>query len=461
MSDRVSSTISTSPSAPAAAGPRSGRFIIAGQTQAGPATQATVVTGMAAYEASYGTRTGGAAMYDAAQLAFRSGASEVVVMRATGPAPVKATASLDSGKIVVTAKDPGAHANGWTAAWTAASSTLTIVAGTVTETYEGATAALLILAAAQSGRVTVTSSGTLPAGNITATALATGTDDFASVSWPATLALVSPDLGPGAIAVPGVAYGTVGQSLATHCADTDRHGLVTAASGATVAQLTSARATIAGYTDADRLDLVGPWVVVPDGAGSTRTVDPTGFVAGLRAAAHRVSPGESAAAETYARSVVDVAPEYQVSSADWATLNAAHVSVIRTVGAYTRLYTYTMAAAMGGNANLIGGQYRDLVDAIVFDAKVILESETTTASPGRLAQLAGRLAALLAPLSGVYLKARTAGDGSLVDPGYAVSVSTGTAPADNRIEAKISVRLEESIDFVDLVVAVGDATVSL
>lgn len=459
MSDRVTSTISTSPSAPASAGPKSGRFMIVGQTTQGPSTKPTVVTSMAGYEAAYGARTGGAAMYDAAQLAFRSGASEVVVQRAVGATPVKATISLDSGKIVVTAKDPGAHANGWTAAWDASETTLTIVAGTATETHFGATAAALILAAAQSSRIAVTSSGTLPSADVAATPLASGADDFGNVSWANSLALLSGDLGAGCVAIPGLAYGTVGQLIATHCAATKRHGLVTAAAGASASTIAAAATTVKGYTDAEYLDLVGPWVVVPDGAGGIKTIDPCGFVAGLRASAQRVGAGESAMPQEYARGVIDVAPEYQVNATDWATLTTARVSVIRTVGAYTRLYTYTMVKAPGGNANLIGGQYRDLVNTITANAEEILEGATGyAASSSRKAQLAGQLAGMLTPFSGTYLFPRLASDGSLIDPGYAVEVTTGSAPADNRIEARISLRLTESIDFVDLIVAVGDAS---
>jgi hypothetical protein len=464
VSDRVTSTISTSPSSPAPAGPTSGRFMIVGQTSEGSGTTPAIVKSISEYTSLFGSRTGGAAMYDAAQLALRCGASEVVVARATGPNPVKATASLDTGKIVVTAKNPGAFANTWTAAWTSASSELTVVCGSATEVYSGATSAALILNAASSNRITVTSSGTLPSGNISAVTLGTGTDDFASVVWATQLAKLSPDLGSGSVAIPGLAFGTVGQAIATHCVTNKRHGIVTAASGATVATLIAAATTIKGYNDAEYLDLVGPWVTVPDGAGSTKTVDPAAFLGALRANAHRVSPGASAAAEVYARAVVDVTPEYQVSSTDWATLNSARVSTIRTVGAYTRLYTYTMVKAPGGNNNLIGGQYRDLINAVVVGAETILESYTNAmASPARLAQAAGEITAILQPYSDSgYLRSRRSADGKLViDPGYRVEVSTGAAPADNRITALVSLRMEESVDFVDLIVAVGDATVTL
>ncbi|MBI1377250.1 MAG: hypothetical protein GC157_07190 [Frankiales bacterium] len=462
MSDRVATTFSTSPSAPVVAGPASGRFLITGQTQTGPSDEAVIVRSLAAYVAAFGARTGGTDMYDAAELAFRSGVSELVVARACGPNPVKATVSLDTGKIVVTAKDPGAYANGWTAAWDSTAHTLTIVAGSVTEVYEGTTAAALIAAAASSSRVTVTSSGTLPSSNVAATALASGTDDYANVVWATTLDLLTPDFGAGAVVIPGLPYSTVGQAIATHCSATKRHGLIAAAAGTSVSGLVTAAATARAYTDSDFLDLVGPWVVVSDGAGGTKTIDPTPFAAGLRARAHQGSPALSASIEEYAKQVAGVTPEYPVGATDWATLDAAHVSAIRVVGGYTRLYTYTMLAAMGGNLNIIGGQYRDLVNAITVAAEAVLESETgKPASSVRLAQIAGRLGALLTPYKGDGLHPLTGSDGREIDPGYRVEVSTGLAPADNHITATIGLRLVESIDFVDFTVAVGDASSAL
>ncbi len=405
MSDRVTTTISTSPSAPAVPGDKSGRFFIVGQTQKGPSTAPTVITSLAQYESVYGSRTVGPAMYDSAQLAFRCGASEIVVQRAVGPTPVNATISLDSGKIVVTAKNPGAFANGWTAAWTASGTTLTIVAGSVTETYVGATSAALILAASVSQIITVTSSGTLPSSNVSATALATGDDDFANVVWASMLALLSPDLGPGAVAIPGLAYGTVGQAIATHCASAKRHGFVTAAAGASVSTLTSARTTIAAYTNSEYLDLVAPWVVVPDGAGATKTIDPTAFAAGVRATAKRVSAGESPHRRW-------LHPPVRVR--DGRGTGRQREPARRPVpGPHQR-----HRVRRGGDPGV-----RDE-----------LPGQSRPSGPGRWPP--GRA---LRPLL----------------------LSTGSAPADNIIEATISLRLAESIDFVTLVLAVGDATASL
>jgi hypothetical protein len=112
----------------------SGRYFIVGQTQKGSTTP-TIIRSMREYIAEFGARTGGSAMYDAAELALRSGVAELVVTRATGTTPVRASVSIDTGKIVVTAKDFGAFANAFTAEWVDATDTLNVVTDVGTETY--------------------------------------------------------------------------------------------------------------------------------------------------------------------------------------------------------------------------------------------------------------------------------------------------------------------------------------
>lgn len=464
MSDKVTTRFDTLASAPAPTGPKEARYFVVGQTQKGPKDAPRIVTSLAGYVSLYGARTGGADMYDSVALALRSGASEVVVQRAVGPVPVAATVSLDSGKIVVSALDVGAFANGWTAAWDASETLLTISDATssFTETYTGATAAALTLAASYSGRIAVTSSGTLPTADVAAAALATGTDNFTSVDWEDELAKIGPDLGAGAIAVPGVAYSVVGELLLAHARANVRHALLTAASGATPATIASASGTADGYDGAEFGSLLGPWVKVPDGAGSTRTVDPTGYAAGLRAAALRNGPGESAADAAYAVGLVDVVPEYELAPAGVALLAAANVSTIRTIGGRTRLYDYRCLAAPGGNPNIQGGVYRDLLNTIAFQITGILDQHVNKmGTDTQRAIIEGQINGYLAGLSGTYLAPRKAADGTLVDSGFRVEISTGSAPADNRWVANVAVRLTESIDAWDFVLAVGDATATL
>jgi hypothetical protein len=431
----------------------SGRFFVVGQTQKGSTTP-TVIRSMREYIAEYGARTGGAAMYDAAELALRSGVAELVVTRATGPTPVRATVSIDSGKIVVTAKDVGAFANSFTAEWVSADNKLVVVTDVGTESYVGTTAAALIAAANASPTITVTSSGTLPSGNQAAASLAGGTDDYSNVVWATTLATITPDLGPGAIATPGIAHGASGAALASHASANDRLALVTVAAGASLSTATSAAATIRGYTGSSHVAFVWPHVTVPDGTGAQRTVDPTAFAAGLRARAHAVGIGESALAERYARQVVDVAPEIATTSANWVTANAARISVVRTVAGVTRLYSWQTVEA--AKANLLPAQYRDMINALAYGGSVILESYV--GQPGTAATYSAAAGELSGYLSGFasYLQPRVSG-GVQVDPGYVVSVSGGADPADNRISADVSLRFAESVEFVDFTIAVGDA----
>jgi azurin len=459
VSDRVSTTITTSPSNPPSTGPGAARYFIVGQTSQGP-TVPTVVRSLGEYFSTFGDRTGGASMFDAAQLALRTGVSEVVVCRAYGPTPVRATVSLDTGKIVVTAKNVGAYANGWTAAWNASTTTLTIVAATPrgatkTETYTGTTATALVAQASASRYVTVTSSGTLPAATIAATALATGTDDYGNVDWATVLAAIDAEYGPGCIATPGVAHTASGQALFTHAAETHRLALTTAAAGSTVGTAASAAATAQAYTDSTHGVLVWPHVVVPAGARLKKTVDPTALAAGVRARALASGPGESALAERYARQVADVETEFSVQSPDWSTANAARVSVLRRVAGVMRVYSWQTLDA--SPTTLLPAQYRDMVNQIAWQAEQALEgyigqpgtSATYSAAAGDLSGIVSAYAA--------YLEPRIVGAGQ-VDPGFIVSVSGGDDPSDNIISADISLRFAESVEFVELNVVVGDAT---
>lgn len=452
MTDRITVIESVSPASPVSSGAVSGRGLILGQTGKGPVA-ARIVRGIGEYERVFGSRTGGAAMYDAARLAFASGVSELVVQRATGPAPVKASVVLDT-KITVTARDPGAFANAWTAAYDSASKTLTIGGDTV-EAFTGTTAAALAAAALSSTQVTVVVTA-LPAANVAQASLASGTDDYASVVWSVELDRLSADFGPGAAWIPGIAHTTVSAALAAHCAATGRIALVTAAQGSTKAQLKAAAASVAAIDGGERLALVGPWV-----SHGGRTVDPCGFAAGLRSMAHVVGAGENPRAEEFAKRVVDVAPEAEFNSADWDELDAAGVSVIRTVYGIVRLFSWQTVKAMGSNANLKGAQRRDLVNAIRFGGERILAAhDGKAATSARLAMIAGDLSAFAGGFAN-YLNPRLADDGSLIDPGFRVEVSTGIAPADNIIAARIALRLAESIDEVVFTIAVGDAGSSI
>lgn len=457
---RVSITLTTGSASPGVGGPRSARFFIAGQTGLGPVDGPVVVTTLAQYVAQFGPRTGGSAMYDAAEMFLdRANAGELVVTRATGPSTVKATASLSAGAITVTAKNPGASYNAWTAAYTSASKTLTLVKGSTTATYTGTDAATLQAAAAVDPDVTVVVSS-LPGSDITATALATGADDFANVVWATTLALIPDFWGPGAIAIPGVAYGTAsaGTSLAAHAKSTRRLALLSIAAGGSRATAVSAAATISAYTGAENCVLVWPEVVVAAGATGVKTIDPTSWAAALRSITHRVfGVGESPIRRDVAGKIVGANPALVISESDEVLLEAAHVATIRPLPLGIGLDNW-QTASNPGNVNLYDAQFRDITNAAAAKCALLLDrgfvghAATATELARAQAEIEGALAEFKP-----WLRPLLDANGSQLDPGYRVTVSNGNNPADNRISVAVGLRFAEYADYVDFTLNSADA----
>src|SRR5574343_221860 len=454
MADRITVTTGTVAGLQSPAGPRAARFIITGQTQFGPTDAPRVVRNLRDYLNTYGARSGGASMYDAAETFFACGGGELVVQRAVGPSAVNATIGLDSSKIVVTSRWPGAYYNAWTAAYTSASKTITIVKGSRTVTYTGTDAASLQSAASVDPDVTVTVSS-LPASNVAATNLASGTDDFANVNWTTVLGKVAPATGPGAIAAPGV--NGAASALAAHAASNRRLALLspnqTDASATVITaqgNITAAHKQYATY--------VYPWVTVPDGTGGRKTIDGVSAAAGQRAVAQRVygiadSPLRRSVHQLTA--AADVRPLTEVDDTTHTSLLAAGVATIRSLPTAVGLDVWATAEGVGANAKLAEAIYRDMTNAIADDAARVLDQ--FIGRPAAAAVLADATSAIKGVVETGYVDYLVGGDGV----GYKVAVSNGTDPADNRISAVVSLKFAEEIGFVDLTInpASADQTI--
>ncbi len=80
MADRITVTTGTVAGVQSPAGPRVARFIIAGQTQFGPTDAPRVVRNLRDYVNTFGARSGGANMYDAAETFFATGSDDTVTV---------------------------------------------------------------------------------------------------------------------------------------------------------------------------------------------------------------------------------------------------------------------------------------------------------------------------------------------------------------------------------------------
>lgn len=450
MADRITVTTGTVAGVQSPAGPRVSRFIVTGQTQFGPTDAPRVVRNLRDYLNTYGARSGGAAMYDAAETFFAAGGSELVVQRAFGATPVNATITLDS-KITVTSRWPGAYYNAWTATYTTATTTLTIVKGSRTVTYVGATAAALQAAASVDPDVTVTVSS-LPAGNFGPTALASGNDDFANVNWTTVLGKVTPAVGPGVIAAPGVGS-TANAALATHAAANRRIALLTPGQTDTSATVITAQGNISA-SHKQYATYVYPWITVPDGSGGRKTIDGVSFAAGLRAVTQRTygvgdSPLRRSAHVLAAGAGVQ--PLTEVDDTTHTSLLAAGVATIRSLPNAVGLDVWATAEGVGANTALAEAIYRDMVNAVADDGARVLDA--FIGRPATAAVLADAASAIKGVIESAYVPYLVGGDGV----GYKVAVSNGVDPADNRISAVVSLKFAEEIGFVDLTINAASA----
>lgn len=449
---------------PASTAPPTARLFVIGRSQTGDGTVQRVTGNLSAYRPLFGDRAGYADLNDVLQTFFKAGGGEAYVVRALGAAPVKATISLSTGKIVVTAKDPGAFANGWTAAWNNATHVLTVTDGSFTESYTGTTAVELLTAAAASARFTVTSDGSLPSSDVTATALAGGTDDYATVDWAALLALFPAELGAGVVAVAGEPYTVVGSALALHASTSRREAMVSLVAGADVAAALAAVSAVTNYdAGADKTQVCWPHVQFTD-TGVTITADPVGYFAGVRAKAHQnVGPWAS---PLRARSIsrfltgVDVSP----TDAQIDALIAGHVTFAYPRSGLVQVDGWETAAPTLGVDTLHGAQYASVIDAVAQGAQLVGDSFIGQLVNQRtLGDFEGALIGLLAPyVAGGALYTGYGVDGEEVDPGYILDlgpdVNTPQTMAAGQVNARIALRLTATTEFVNTFITAGDAS---
>lgn len=453
MSARVSVTTQAIASPPPGVVVDSGQAFIVGQTQRGPVHTPTRVFGLADYRAIFGERSGGSDAYDVVTTAFKEGLGSAWIVRAAGPAPVKATIGLDSNKITVTAKEYGAFANTWEAAYTTATRTVTIIKGDTTVTYSGSDAAGVQAAAAVDPDVTVTVTS-LPSGNVASTNLAGGTDDYSNVVLATTLAYAGADLGDGAVVWPGKVSSATSAALAAHCAATNRLGLLSVAAATTQANAIAAAAAV---TDGEHLALVWPHVTVDTNSG-TLTVEPTGFVLGCRARAHAAEgPQASPIRDIHGRARWVTGVETETTAAEWVALNDAGVSVVRTSNSNLRLYGWKTLAAPDDVTNLQGAQFRDVIDRVAVGCQRIADEFVGRTIDGKgqaLGEFAGQLTGFLSGMSAAFF-AGTDDPGYVVDVGPGVNTTANLAAGD--IAAAVGVRLAPTAEFVTITITATDA----
>jgi hypothetical protein len=426
----------------------SGQAFILGQTQTGPIDKAVRVTGLADYQAIFGDRSGGTSTYDTIEMAFKEGLAQAWVVRLAGPAALAASKAV--GTLTVTATSPGAWGNALSVGWVNAAKSLTIN-GTG---YPGADLATL-QAALRLGAAPVTITGTVPTADVAAAPLTGGTDDAANAVLADRLALFSASLGDGAVSICGKTSSQVNTALAAHCQATGRHGIISAASGSTLAQ---ALTELVALTDPS---LHLEW---PDVTAGSKTYPAASYALGKRAAAHATgNPLASPISPRLGTARFATGVLTDITDAEWKTANKAGLSVIRSINGQVRQFGWRSVAAPGGVLTMQGANYRDLICRVQVGCQQIADDFAGEIADGTGLQLqlfASRLTAFMASLAGAG--ALYAKDGH---PGYVVDVGPGVNPvqqiANGLIKARVGFLAAGTMEFFSLTITGGDAAGTL
>ena len=285
------------------------------------------------------------------------------------------------------------------------------------------------------------------------------TDGTAADNHVEALAKMPKELGPGAVAIPGIATASAyWHALIDHAKAMDRIALCTFASSATD---TGAKTAISGaspaiYTDTDAhyAGFYYPWVKIPDpaNAGLTISTDATAYVAGARARAVKAAKGPwRVGAGVISQSKFVTALSHPTTvSLDKATgdeLDNARVNALRLINGRVRAYGARSASNDENNWRFI--THRDTMNHIVNKCEKSLEKHVFQTIDGRGSLFASIEASLLAVIDpiriagGVYEGYDSAG--SKIDNGYSVIVDNTNNPTSNLatglVTADVAVRV--------------------
>lgn len=456
-------------------------YFVAGLTERGDSDRPVLLRSMGDYLAKLGGRVTYGALFDDLTTFFEEGGTTAYVSRVTGAAATTGTLTLNDRAgtpqptVRIDALGEGAWSSGVTVTvenGTAANTVNVIVtAGDVEERFNGLDSpSAIVTALLGSNYVRATNLGSATAApdnnpaTSAATALSAGADDRASVAaadYVAALDKFGPELGAGAVAIPGQAAAAIAAGVATHCRNHRRIGLLAPTVGSTPTSAISQKVSaVNAATAEEHLGIFYPWVKVPDGLGTggTRTISPEGYVAGVRARAQQQEGPWRAPGGQISESRYVVGLERVLTRAESDNLDENEVSAIREFPTGVRLYGWRSLSPDEANYSLLTG--RDVLNFVAVEGEKRLEQYVFRSIDGR-GQLFGELAAemigLLEPIrvqGGLY--ERSDAQGNPIDRGYRVetgpSVNTDTTLQRNIAVVAASIRVSPTGALIKLLI---------
>lgn len=464
-------------------------YFVAGITERGATDEAILVRSMAEYAEKCGARVTYGAVYDDLEMFFAEGGERAYVARAVGETADSGTLTLvdRAGTPLDTLTLDAVNEGAWSTQIEVA-----VENGTLTNTFRiliylndelvevyndltsPAVAATAINARSQYVTATNEGSATSAPGNnpavLAATALSAGDDDRAGVSASdlvSTLDRFTPDLGSGAVAIPGQASTAVGAGIIAHCIAHRRIGLLAPAAASTTGAAKSEAGALRTTTGAEYAGLFYPWVKVPDGAGGTRTISPEGYIAAVRARAHRLEgPYRAPAGElAIARHVTGLEKELTRSEID--SLADDSVNSIRLLAGAIRNYGWRSLSRDTSNYRMLTA--RDTLNYVAGVGEVLLEQYVFRAIDGAgvlYSEVEATIRSILDPMraKGGLFERRDANN-EILDFGYSIdtgpSVNTPEVQANNEVRADVGMRVSPTGELIRLQITKVAHAVSL
>ncbi|MCQ9384449.1 hypothetical protein [Brevibacterium moorei] len=459
----------------AGTGVASGRFFLAGLAERGPANTPTIVRSAAAFATTFGGRTAyNSPLYDTIRSFFEEGGGEAVFVRAVGPAATTGNAVLkdnaDADTVTLTASSAGAWSAGVSivvtqvgaTAFAPARSRLTVTGPAGVESFTEATVLELVESINRRSKYLVATpvpgDNGLPSATIDPVVLTAGDDDRAAAGGAViadALGQIGTEYGTGAVALPGLTADTVGDVLLNHAQQFNRVALMAMDVDTPVSEVEGAAAELGQHPAADYGAILYPWVTVPDGSAS-RQCPPEGYAAAKRSEAHatygpwRTPAGDFSTADWLLGTVDNVSQSLNEELVD------QNVTGIMTGNGKTRLYGWWSLSENSEHFEMLTA--RDTLNYLTVSCQQALEEFVFDTIDGRgllTGKIESALVGVLDPIArgnGFYPSFDA--EGNELDPGYQVTVddslNTPATLAENKIMARVAVRLSPTANLIEL-----------
>lgn len=477
---RVTTAVRTGPTGVTVA-PAS-TFFVVGTAERGPIDEAVLVASLADFEAYYGDYNSAYSLHQQVQTFFEEGGTRAYVSRAVGASTSVGTITLNSSgptpAMTLDAANPGA--------WSADLDVTVEESGSgflVKLTYDGALkyttgevatvtdavnkinaspiASAYVVATAVSGSAVLIAAA--------ATALSTGDNGSAPLAseYVDALDLFGPELGAGAVAIPGQFGATIYNGVLGHVGPNNRIAIFGFDPSFDDDDATAEAAGYAAVEYASAASFYYPHVTVPGPGQTTLTISPEGYVAAKRSVAqNRIGPWQPGAGVlSQAGYVTGTSTTVNKTVGD--ALDEGRVNAIRVIQGTVRIYGARSASNDEENYRYITQQ--DTLNHIVVEAERTLEDLVFSSIDGRrsvFGRTEARLIAILEPIraaGGLYEAYDS--NNNQIDPGYSVEVTDALNPVaqlqEGLIRAKVGVRISSVGDRIEVEVVKSNLTSSV